>query len=124
MLALMLAGSVLLSRSVHAQDSTSVVPAGEAFLEQLQPRDSVLVADQLKYGFELKDVKEGTDFMLPDYSEGFCPGVEIVSPWSLDTVEVHKGRRKAPSKLDIRGSVTITSFDEGKYELPPGRFWM
>ena len=119
MLALMLAGPVLLSQPVHAQDSTSVVPAGEAFLEQLQPRDSVLVADQLRYGFELKDVKEGTDFMFPDYSEGFCPGVEIVSPWSLDTVEVHKGRRKAPSKLDIRGSVTITSFDEGKYELPP-----
>ena len=119
MLALMLAGPVLLSQPVHAQDSTSVVPTGEAFLEQLQPRDSVLVADQLRYGFELKDVKEGTDFMFPDYSEGFCPGVEIVSPWSLDTVEVHKGRRKAPSKLDIRGSVTITSFDEGKYELPP-----
>lgn len=113
------AGVFLFPAAVHAQDSTTVVPAGEAFLEQLQPRDSVLVADQLEYGFELQGVEEGTGFMFPDYSKGFCPGVEIVSPWTLDTLDVHKGRRKAPSKLDIRGSVTITSFDEGKYELPP-----
>ena len=113
------AGVFLFPAAVHAQDSTTVVPAGEAFLEQLQPRDSVLVADQLEYGFELHGVEEGTGFMFPDYSKGFCPGVEIVSPWTLDTLDVHKGRRKAPSKLDIRGSVTITSFDEGKYELPP-----
>ena len=113
------AGVFLFPAAVHAQDSTTVVPAGEAFLEQLQPRDSVLVADQLEYGFELQGVEEGTGFMFPDYSKGFCPGVEIVSPWTLDTLDVHKGRRKAPSRLDIRGSVTITSFDEGKYELPP-----
>ena len=113
------AGVFLFPAAVHAQDSTTVMPAGEAFLEQLQPRDSVLVADQLEYGFELHGVEEGTGFMFPDYSKGFCPGVEIVSPWTLDTLDVHKGRRKAPSKLDIRGSVTITSFDEGKYELPP-----
>ena len=113
------AGVFLFPAAVHAQDSTTVMPAGEAFLEQLQPRDSVLVADQLEYGFELQGVEEGTGFMFPDYSKGFCPGVEIVSPWTLDTLDVHKGRRKAPSRLDIRGSVTITSFDEGKYELPP-----
>ena len=114
-----LAAVSMLPLTMHAQDSTHAAPAGDAFLEQLQPRDSVLVADQLKYGFELKGVEEGTDFMLPDYSKGFCPGVEIVSQWSLDTVSVKKGRKKAPSLLDLRGSVTITSFDEGKYELPP-----
>ena len=30
-----------------------IVPAGDAFLEQLQKRDSVLIADQLRYGFRL-----------------------------------------------------------------------
>ncbi len=101
------------------QDTIVGVKAGEACLEQLQPRDSVLIADQLKYGFELDGVSEGTGFMLPDYSKGFCPGVEIVSQWSLDTVAVSRGKKKAPQKMDIRGSVTITSFDEGRYELPP-----
>ncbi len=102
-----------------AQDSASVAYAGEAFLEQLQPRDSVLIADQLRYGFELEKVESGTGFMFPDYSQGFCEGVEVVSPWRLDTVRVVKGKKKAPELMDIRGSVVITSFDEGRYELPP-----
>ena len=34
-----------------------IVPAGDAFLEQLQKRDSVLIADQLRYGFRLENVK-------------------------------------------------------------------
>ena len=91
----------------------------EAFLVPLQERDSVLIADQLEYGFELKGMKAGTDLMLPDYSEGFCEGVEVVSPWRLDTVRVVKGKKKSPEVMDVRGSVTITSFDEGEYELPP-----
>ena len=94
-----------------AQDSASVAYAGEAFLEQLQPRDSVLIADQLRYGFELEKVESGTGFMFPDYSQGFCEGVEVVSPWRLDTVRVVKGKKKAPELMDIRGSVVITSFD-------------
>lgn len=110
---------MLVPAAAAAQDTIVGIKAGEAFLEQLQPRDSVLIADQLKYGFELDGVSEGTGFKLPDYSEGFCPGVEIVSPWSLDTVSVRKGRKQVPQKMDIRGSVTITSFDEGRYELPP-----
>lgn len=91
----------------------------EAFLVPLQERDSVLIADQLEYGFELEGMKAGTDLMLPDYSEGFCEGVEVVSPWRLDTVRVVKGKKKSPEVMDVRGSVTITSFDEGEYELPP-----
>ena len=91
----------------------------EAFLVPLQERDSVLIADQLEYGFELKGMKAGTDLMLPDYSEGFCEGVEVVSPGRLDTVRVVKGKKKSPEVMDVRGSVTITSFDEGEYELPP-----
>ena len=94
---------------------------GEAFLEQLQPRDSVLVADQLRYGFELNEVKAGTGFMFPDYSHGFCEGVDVVSPWIIDTVKVLKGKKKAPELMDVRGSIVVTSFDEGTYDLPPVR---
>ncbi len=114
-----ISAGVFFQITAGAQDSASVTYSGKAFLTRLQPRDSVLVADQLEYGFELDGVKEGTDFMFPDYSEGFCPGVEIVSPWTLDTVKVEKGRKKTPKVMDIRGSVTIASFDEGKYDLPP-----
>lgn len=115
----LLAAALAVPAHSHAQDTSAVVYDGKAFLEQLQPRDSVLIADQLAYGFELDGVKDGTSLLLPDYSKGFCEGVEVVSPWILDTVKVQKGRKKAPSVMDIRGSVRITSFDEGKYELPP-----
>lgn len=89
------------------------------FLDPLQQRDSVLIADQLEYGFSLKGVEEGTDFGFPDYSKGFCEGVEVVSPWKIDTLEVHKGRKGSPSLMDIKASVTVTSFEEGEYVLPP-----
>ena len=34
----------------------------DGFLEQLQERDSVLIADQIRYGFDLQQVEEGGDF--------------------------------------------------------------
>lgn len=91
-----------------------IVNAGETFLEQLQKRDSVLVADQLKYGFKLSGVKEGTMFGLPDLSHGICDSVEVLSGWTLDTLKI--SRKKA--ELDLEGSFVITSFDEGAYRLP------
>ena len=40
-----------------------------SFLQQLQQRDSVLIADQLRYGFRLDKVQDKTGLSLPDYSE-------------------------------------------------------
>lgn len=88
--------------------------AGDAFLEQLQKRDSVLIADQLRYGFRLDDVPAGTSLMLPDYSKGFRDSVMVLSPWSVDTLKV----TKKTSMMNLEGSVILTAFDEGEYELP------
>lgn len=44
--------------------------------------------------------------------------VEIVMPLVADTVRV-KGRNKEPKSYDIDVSMVVTSFDEGRYELPP-----
>lgn len=44
--------------------------------------------------------------------------VEIVMPLVADTVRV-KGRKKEPKSYDIDVSMVVTSFDEGRYELPP-----
>ena len=41
-----------------------------------------------------------------------------LSPWVLDTVKVKKQKKGMPRLLDIRGSLRITSFDEGVYDLP------
>ncbi len=103
--------------SVSAQvlsDTSSVKEIEGSYLQQLQKRDSVLIADQLVYGFELDGVEAGTEFSLPDYSGGFCDGVTVVSPWRVDTLRISR----KTGTLDIRGGIVITSFDKGEYELP------
>lgn len=95
-----------------------VVPSGDAFLLQLQKRDSVLIADQLLYGVMLEGVEEGTRFSFPEFGENSSEGAIVLTPWRLDTVKTVKGRKGGPAKYDIRAGVVVTSFDEGDYELP------
>ena len=49
----------LLAMTVTAAAEGRRIPAGACFLEPLQKRDSVLIADQLRYGIELKDIEDG-----------------------------------------------------------------
>lgn len=93
--------------------------SADVFLEQLQERDSVLIGDQLRYGFRINSIPEGTEMTLPSWEEELVPGVELLGSWVVDTLEAHnKGRNEAAS-LDLEAAVTVTSFDEGLYELPP-----
>lgn len=92
-----------------------LVPSGEAFLEPLQQRDSVLIADQLEYGFRLDGVEPGTTLMLQDFREfpEFAgDSLELVRNWELDTLRDSKG------VVDLSGSVVIAPFEEGSYTLP------
>ena len=53
--------SVLLSLPLVVRAAVpGPVDAGEAFLRQLQKRDSVLIADQVSYGFRLDGLQEGS----------------------------------------------------------------
>ena len=124
----LLLGSVVLAAqeadSLVVQDTAKVpsgmsIPMNGAFLQPLQERDSVLIADQLLYGFELKQVEEGTRFALPEWKNDERGGVQAVSPWVVDTVRIRKQKKGMPRLLDIKGSLLITSFDEGVYDLPP-----
>ena len=45
-----------------------IVPSGDATLQQLQKRDSILIADQIRYGVTIEDVKAGEKIALPDFS--------------------------------------------------------
>lgn len=84
-----------------------------AYLRQLQERDSVLIGDQLAYGFRLEGLAEGTPFALQDFSQGFLDGVVIVRDWQIDTLRAKDGT------YTLDASLLITSFDEGIYTLPP-----
>jgi hypothetical protein len=116
------------SVSLHAQADAhvsghplpgKVIQMEGAFLEPLQVRDSVLIADQIFYGFNLNGVEEGTQFAFPVVKDTLMTGIEIVGPWKMDTLKTEKGRNGNPCSLDLRGGLTITTFDEGIYILPP-----
>ena len=94
---------------------SEVIPRDGSFLRQLQKRDSVLIADQLRYGFLLEGVEPGTQIALPDLSKGLMDSVEVVSSWQADTIR--RSRKGGP--CDIEVSAVITAFDEGDFLLPP-----
>ena len=85
-----------------------IIPAGEAFLKALQPRDSVLVADQFEYGFTLEAVESGTTLELSDFEQICNDTLVLVRNWQIDTLK----------NGDICGSVLISPFEEGLFALP------
>lgn len=118
------AGLAQTSDTLAVQDSAALpsgklIPMQGTFLQQLQERDSVLIADQLLYGFELKQVKEGTQFILPEIPQEQDYRLMFLTPWTLDTVKVSKQKKGLPRLYDLKGSVRIASFEEGIYDLAP-----
>ena len=128
-------GLLLCSLALDAQEAvkdtaavepadTTVRPQGGiiamkgVFLAPREPRDSVLIGDQLLYGVELRLVEEGTQFAFPEWKNDPRGGIIAVSPWLVDTVKVTKQKKGMPKLMDIRAGLVITSFDEGQYELP------
>ena len=109
---------LLIVASVTLSAQGTVIPVKGAFLKQLQERDSVLVADQLLYGFRLDGVAEGTRLMLPELPEKQDMRMMFLTPWVMDTLKVTKSKDGQPALLDVTGSVLITSFEEGLYDLP------
>ena len=97
-----------------------IVPAGQAFLRQLQPRDSILIADQLEYGFQLDSVPEGTAVALPDFSPMSGDTLTLVRGWQLDTTARLRVRRSGGKArlYNLRGSIVLAPFEEGTYRLP------
>ena len=90
-----------------------------SFLQPLQERDSILIADQVRYGFDLSQVEEGTVFGFPQLKDTLITNIRIVENWGMDTLKVKKQKKGQPGLMDLRGGITITSFDEGIYILPP-----
>jgi hypothetical protein len=100
-----------------------MVPAGQAYLKQLQPRDSILIADQIEYGFQLDSLAEGTPIALPDFANASNDTLTLVRSWQLDTTATLRVRQpggKGRAQLyNIRGSIVLAPFEEGTYHLPP-----
>ena len=89
-----------------------------SFLEPLQQRDTILVADQLRYGFTLEDVAEGTELRMQDYSKAFGDTLVVVRNWKVDTLKTIRSGRKGPARYNLCGDVVLAPFEAGVYHLP------
>ena len=99
--------------------SAKIVPGEGAFLQQLQKRDSILIGDQLMYGFDLHEVPEGTVFGVPDLSKEMPQDIVPVVPWLCDTLSTKKIKASNSKLYSIRQGMVIAPFTEGTYNLPP-----
>ena len=114
--ALIYAMMMFLSATAFSQGK--LVQMGPSFIQPLQERDSVLIADQLFYGFELSQVEEGTQFAFPEIKDTLMTNMRIVKPWQMDTVKASRQKKGQPRFFDLKGGLTITTFEEGIYYLP------
>ncbi len=85
-----------------------VIPFGKTFLEPLNQRDSVLVADQFKYGFTLEKKDVPSALGLSDMSKVCNDTLVLVKSWQIDTLKTG----------DIKGYIVVAPFEEASYELP------
>ena len=104
-----------------------VVPGGDAVLQQFQKRDSILIADQLRYSVTLKDLDKDCGIALPDLSQVSNDTLTILGGWQLDTLvkghKIHSRNAKAAEKtlrkpFDLSAGIVLAPFEEGTYELP------
>ena len=79
-----------------------IVPSGDATLQQLQKRDSILIADQIRYGVTIEDVKAGEKIALPDFSAASNDTLTILGGWQLDTLVNGKAVRSRNAKAAAR----------------------
>lgn len=99
--------------------AADVIPCGEAVVEQLQKRDSILIADQLLCSVELDSVRLTDRYALPDVTPLLGKDtLELVRGWQADTLGLRRAIRKGhPFKLRL--SMVLSPFEEGRYTLPP-----
>lgn len=107
-------------RDTTAKDTGGrVIFKESSFVQPVTPRDSILVADRLLYGFELDNVPDSTVLAFPPIADPFMQDVFALPTWQVDTVRVQKVKARNSRLLDIRAAIAIQPFEEGTYELPP-----
>lgn len=95
----------------------TIIPSGKTFVEPLQKRDSILVADQVKYGLRMDAVQPGTVLAFPDLSELSNDTLTLVRNWQIDTIG--KKKIKPGKPVNIEASIVLAPFEAAEYKLPP-----
>ena len=88
------------------------VQAQDSGLQSRISRDSILIGDQIEWSLDFQ-LAPGEAARISKPGQEPVPGVEALGDIVLDTLSTKNGT------LDLRGHVTLTSFDSGSYVLPP-----
>ena len=90
---------------------------GMPFLNQLQKRDSILIADQLEYGVTIDQASDTVMIGWPQIpSPELMTDIYTVGGWKIDTLNMQKGQIR---NYSLKGSFVIQPFADGVFELPP-----
>lgn len=87
-----------------------------SFIRQLQPRDSILIGDQLEYGVKLMNVEEGTGIDIPELTDS--PLELIEKKWKRTVLATRSQGDSLPALQDLEMTVKLAAFEEGFYTLP------
>jgi len=97
-----------------------LVPKGPAFLNYLQKRDTLLVGDQVEYGFVLDSLPMGVKVQVEDFAKNSNEVLTVARNWKVDTLKVYSTKEETYCfYTDIRGSVVLAIFDESVVTLNP-----
>ncbi|MBO4434115.1 MAG: hypothetical protein J5769_01510 [Bacteroidales bacterium] len=90
---------------------------GMPFLNQLQKRDSILIADQLEYGVTIDQASDTVMIGWPQIpSPELMTDIYTIGGWKIDTLNMQKGQIR---NYSLKGSFVIQPFADGVFELPP-----
>lgn len=85
------------------------------FVRQVQPRDSILIGDQIEYGFRL----EGLEGLAAMRASEFKDALDVTRDWEYTVVESASLDDGKPGMVDVEGSIRVALFEEGQCKLPP-----
>lgn len=91
------------------------------FIRQSTRRDTLLIGDQVSYGYTLRKVEDGSLVVMPVVEiGGVSDSLEVTDSWRQDTIKTYT--RKKQTFHDIEVKTTFTSFNEGEWEIPAQDF--
>lgn len=111
------AAAQLSAADMDSLPSDRWIHADGEFVRQLQKRDSILIGDQLVYGFKLEDQEYGSNYGFPKLNNSVIE--QLTDDWEFKILDRKRQGAGKPDLMDIEASIKIAAFEEGDYKLPP-----
>ncbi|MCF0174034.1 MAG: hypothetical protein HUJ95_01720 [Bacteroidales bacterium] len=93
------------------------------FIKLTSQRDTLMIGDQVNYGYSLKKVEDGALVVMPVIEvNGISDSLEVIDAWQKDTVKTYKRKDRIFHDIDVK--TRFTSFNEGEWLIPAQDFML